>query len=98
MNKLTFLIILLCCLSLMACNKEKNQKAQIVIDCTGIYLRLDGLDYHVCNLDKVSSFSDGESVTVTYRKLSQCNGSAQSAFVCEMLHANEGWIEVTEIK
>ena len=70
----------------------------VVRDCTGTYLQKDGKDYQVCNLEKVQAFAAGQSVTVSYKKLSVCKGSAADAIVCLMLHANEGWIEVVDIR
>ena len=60
-------------------------------------MRLDGKDYHVCNLEKVSMFSDGAEVTATFRKIEECNGSAKDAIACYMLYPNEGWIEVEKV-
>ena len=70
----------------------------VIRDCTGTYLRLDGKDYHVCNLEKVSSYPNGTNVVVTFKKIKDCTGLANDAIVCQMLHANEGWIEVEKIK
>jgi len=68
-------------------------------DCTGTYLRLNGKDYHVCNLEKVSEFPDGVSVKAAFERIDICTGSAMDdAIVCDMLHQNEGWIEVKNIR
>lgn len=80
-----------------SCKKE-NQSVMVVKDCTGTYLRFDGKDYHVCNPEKVSSFDNGATVNATFKKIKDCNGSAKDAIVCMMVHQNEGWIEVDEIK
>jgi hypothetical protein len=97
-SSLLFLILLALTAWLSSCKKERNQTVTVERDCTGTYLSLDGKDYHVCNLEKVSSFSDGVTVTATFKKIKECNGSAKDAIVCAMLHANEGWIEVDKIK
>ncbi len=97
-SNLMFTIIILVTIALIGCKKESNQPVTIVRDCTGTYLRWEGKDYQVCNLEKVSSFSDGTVVTATFKKIKDCNGSAKDAIVCNMLHANEGWIEVCNIK
>ena len=70
----------------------------VVRDCTGTYLRFKGKDYHVCNLEKVSSFSDGTTVTATFKKIKECNGSANNVGTCLIIHDNEGWINVEKIK
>jgi len=97
-NNFIFITLLVLTTLFSSCKKERNQIVTVERDCTGTYLRLDGKDYQVCNLEKVSSFSDGATVTATFRKIKECNGSAKDAIVCYMLHANEGWIEVDKIK
>ncbi len=92
------LILLVLTAMFTSCKKEGNQTVTVERDCTGTYLRLDGKDYQVCNLEKVSSFSDGTTVTATFKKIKECNGSAKDGIVCHMLHGNEGWIEVEKIK
>lgn len=67
-------------------------------DCTGTYLNYNGKDYRVCNLEAVASFPGGSSVTATFKKIKKCTDSAQDAFVCMMVHENEGWITVEKIK
>lgn len=100
MNKrnLLFLILLVLIAYFPSCKKERNLTVTVERDCTGTYLRLDGKDYQVCNLEKVSSFSEGATVSVTFKKIKECRGSAKDAIVCFMLHENEGWIEVEKIE
>lgn len=97
-NNLIFLFLLVLTTLFPGCKKERNQSVTVERDCTGTYLRLNGKDYQVCNLDKVAPFSDGATVTATFRKIKKCNGLAEDAIVCYMLHTNEGWIEVDKIK
>jgi hypothetical protein len=90
----TIAVILLSALLFGSC--EKNCKSMLVVrDCTGTYLRDDGKDYHVCNVGKLSKFSDGETVDATYHVISSCNSDE---VVCMMLHPNQGWIEVDSVK
>ncbi len=96
-RNLLFLAILVLTTVLTSCKKETCQSVTVVQDCTGTYLRCDGKDYQVCNLEKVFSFADGAVVTATFKKLSVCKGSANDVFVCLMLHPSEGWVEVCEI-
>lgn len=81
-----------------ACKKVRNQPVTVIRDCTGTYLRSYGKDYHVCNLEAVSGFTDGENITATFKKIKACNGSAKHEVVCMMVHENEGWIEVKKVK
>ncbi|CAN5900762.1 hypothetical protein BH11BAC7_BH11BAC7_15510 [soil metagenome] len=76
---------------------EKDKTATVIKDCSGTYLRIDKKDYHVCNLETVDGFKDGTTITVAFKKLTACDGSANDAVICYMLHENEGWIEVETI-
>jgi hypothetical protein len=73
------LICIVSALILMAfsCRKEPEQMT-VLRDCTGVYLRLDNKDYHVCNPEKVSSFPDGAVVTASFKRVNECNGSAKT--------------------
>lgn len=70
----------------------------VIRDCTGTYLRKDGKDYRVCNLERVEAYANGIEVRVSYKKLQECKGSGADQIVCMMVHDNEGWIEVIEIE
>ncbi len=70
----------------------------VVKDCTGTYLRFEGKDYHVCNLEMLAPYTDSAEVTATFKKTTECSGSAKDAIVCQMIHANEGWITVEKIE
>ncbi|WP_317897316.1 hypothetical protein [Aurantibacillus circumpalustris] len=94
MKKVLFILVLL----LFSCKKNDCIKAELVKDCTGTYIRIDGKDYQVCNLEKVSAFNNGAKITVSYKKITECKGTAADQIVCLMLHANEGWIEVLKIE
>ncbi len=98
MKKIFYLFATIFLLTLYSCTTEKGRAATVVIDCSGTYLKVDDKDYHVCNLEKVASFSNGAAVSVRFKNLTECNGSANDAVICYMLHENEGWIEVEEIK
>jgi hypothetical protein len=98
MKKIICIATTIFLLTLFACKKERNKSVTVERDCTGTYLLLDGKDYQVCNLEMVSSFPDGATVTATFRKIKECNGSAKDAIVCDMVHKNDGWVEVEKIK
>ena len=94
MKNLLFILIML----LVSCKKNDCVKAELVKDCTGVYLRIDSKDYQVCNLEKVSAFNNGAKISVSYKKISECKGTASDQVVCLMYHANEGWVEVLKIE
>jgi len=67
-------------------------------DCTGSYLRYDGLDYHICNTELTTSFSNGDTILAVYHKITACNGAASKGIICMMYHKNEGWIQLDTIR
>jgi hypothetical protein len=98
MKKAFAIIMFSFLLALFSCKKERNKSMIVVKDCTGTYLRFGEKDYHICNLEKISSYADGTKVIATFKKIKECKGSANEVVVCNMLHKNEGWVEVLEIK
>ncbi len=82
--------------TLFACQKEKYETMTVVRDCTGTYLRFNEKDYHVCNLEKLSSFVDGTTIKAIFKKEKKCKD--KDVAVCMLLHHNEGWIHVKKIK
>lgn len=81
----------------VSCVKNGTQEIIVIRDCTGTYLRLKEKDYQVCNLEKLASFHDGATITVSFKKIDVCKGSASKTINCYMLHENEGWIEVENV-
>lgn len=68
----------------------------VIKDCTGSYLRFNDKDYHICNIEIVENYNDGTEVNASFKNIDDCPDNAE--IVCEMLHNNEGWVEVTKIK
>ncbi len=81
-----------------ACKKDMAKTAKIITDCTGTYLNWNGKDYKVYNLEKVSSFPNGSTVTVTFKKIPECKGLGNFPVTCYMNHEYDSWIEVETIK
>jgi len=97
--KTTFNVItLLLTLTFFSCKKEGTQNATVIKDCTGTYLRLEGKDYKVCNIEKTSSLENGINISVTFKKLIECNGSGNSGQICDLYHQFDSWIEIENIK
>ena len=84
-------------LTLFSCKRETNKPMTVVKDCTGTYLRIDGKDFQVCNVGKLSLLSAGSTVDATFRKIDNCK-RLEDKVVCMMLHPNEGWIEIVKLK
>lgn len=79
------------------CKKSVNVSMIFIKDCTGSYLRYNGKDYHICNIEKVKGLSNADTVLANFTKLKECNGIAKEGIICMMYHANEGWIEIKSI-
>ena len=98
MKRLICIAMSIVFLSFFSCKKTSTESMTVLKNCTGVYLRFENKIYHVCNPEMVSSFGDGTSVTATFRKIKECNGSAKDAIVCMMVFRNDGWVEVEQIK
>lgn len=81
-------------LALLGCGKNKNS-AEVIRDCTGVYLRIDHQDYKVCNTESLESYSDGAKVKATYKKVNSCANDTN--VVCMMYHAYVNEIEVSKV-
>ena len=88
------------CNKMHDCKKDKKDwsKSQIIRDCTGTYLRFEGKDFHVCNLETVAQRADGEYIYAEFTKTQNCTGSGADEIVCQMVHENAGWVTVTLVK
>ena len=83
-------------LAITSCKKDRDGKTVIIYrDCTGTYLRHEGKDYHVCNTDKIASFSTGSTAQAIFTAIDDCIVTGN---ICAMYHTNEGWINVEQIK
>lgn len=81
---------------MFSCQKsEKNM--EVIKDCTGSYLRDNGKDYKVCNIEMLENYESGQDVTVAYAHLSSCE-ALDTVIVCELYHPYEGWIKIKEIE
>ena len=93
-GKVFVLFSLIFCFVFYSCKKEELLEAIVIRDCTGTYLRVDKLDYAVCNLSSLTSYEDGSAVRVSFTRLSECS---PNAIACMMLHPNEGYVKVTGV-
>lgn len=96
MKRSVFTILLILLFIAGSCTKTKT--ATVVRDCTGVYLQMNGTDYRVCNIEKISNYKHGQEIKASYKKLSSCDGSANDQPVCFMYHEYESWIEITRVK
>lgn len=100
MKILPCLILFILIATFSGCKKQDNAKsftdATVVIDCTGVYLRMNQKDYRVCNEEKVSSFDNGTKVVASFTTIKECPN--EKIPICYMLHMYEGWINVNAIR
>lgn len=82
---------------LLSCKKDKLRSMTVQKDCTGVYLRVDGKDYHVCNDGLLEKYPPGTIVTAAFRSIPDCPEQADR-IVCMMLHPHEGWVEITSLR
>ena len=97
MKKTMYLFAASGLLAFTACTKIKQQPMTIVKDCTGTYLRFENKDYKVCNTGATENYADGSKVTASFKKVNNCDGE-EDRIICQLYHANEGWIVVENIK
>ncbi|MGV3610069.1 MAG: hypothetical protein ACO1N0_03905 [Fluviicola sp.] len=92
------LFALLLMLLFVAASCSKTKTGMVVRDCTGVYLQINGKDYRVCNIEKISNYKHGQEIKASYKEISDCDGTANDQPVCFMLHEYESWIEITKVK
>ncbi|MBW8360940.1 MAG: hypothetical protein K0M56_01995 [Kaistella sp.] len=88
-----FLAFNIACTSIL----PASEKATVVRDCTGTYLRVDTKDYLVCNNAILKNYKEGAKVTVKFAKTDSCPEFDGKA-VCMMYHENEGTVRISEVK
>ncbi len=97
MKKLLSITAITLLFTLFSCNKEECKSMKVVRDCSGTYLQIDGKDFHVCNEEKLSSFSSGTNVTASFKTIDNCKALAEKC-VCKIGHKSYGWVEVVDLK
>lgn len=96
MKRIILTTSLLLLILLISCSKVNDRNMIVIKDCTGSYLRFNEKDYHVCNIEMLEIYDNGIEVKASFKKIDDCPSNDE--VVCEMLHANEGWINVTKIE
>lgn len=83
-------------LLVVSCKTKCDNDVQIKRDCTGTYLRVDNKEYKVCNSGMITAYQDNAIVKAKYKRLSSC-GTLEEP-ICQMVHQNDGWVEVLEVR
>lgn len=96
MKKFFFLLLASSLLTFYSCSKDFLQvEATIERNCTGTYLKVDDVFYYICNQDKVSSYTNGQAISVSYAALEGCK--TKPVATCDLNFGHEGIIEIKEI-
>lgn len=72
MKKINLIWSVLFLLLLATSCKKINQKMIIERYICGEYLKCNKKYYSICNPEMISAYSDGEQITVTFRKVKKC--------------------------
>jgi hypothetical protein len=80
------------------CYNEKTVCGTMTVikDCTGSYLRYEEKDYKVCNAIKLDGYQTNDEIRASFLKEVKC--TTDQAFICQMYHAHEGFIEIIQIR
>ena len=70
-------------------------EATVIKDCTGVYLRIDSVDYKVCNVEKTENIIDEQKIQATFKN---CRNPNESRSICMLYHPFESYIKLCEIK
>lgn len=77
--------------------KSKSPKALLERDCTGTYLDVNGLDYQVCNSDKLKDVEAGKYLEVDFKELNECS-NPDNEYICMMAREFHGVAKVKSFK
>ena len=96
----TILITLLAGFTLLtatSCSK-KNQKGEVIRNCTGDYMKINKDHYRVFNPIMLENFESGDQIefSYTFDKPDQ-QTSADQGFICEMYFPYKDDIYITEV-
>lgn len=94
-KKLTTTLLLLCALFfLMGCKKIKNEGV-VIKNCSGYFLRINDLDYKVCNFMSLNPYNSGVSIKVKYRIVDHCSNNQ---VVCTDIYPYADIIEILKVE
>lgn len=86
-------LIFLLAIATTSCAKYSFTNGTVVKDCTGSYLRVNNLDYLICNDSTVKNIPDQTNISVKYKKGDNCTAPG----LCLIAHPTEGTIQILEI-
>ena len=93
-----YLILITTLLILFSCSKGPLKvETTLIKDCTGSYLRMEGLkDHFICNDDIVADIENNTIIDAEFILEENCEND--TGFICEMFHEYSEIITITKIK
>lgn len=79
---------------LTSCGTSKGISAEVVRDCTGVYVRVDNKDYFVCNKSALVDKENGAQVNIKMEEDQADNCEGKNDIVCMMYHEHKGVVKV----
>lgn len=81
-------------LLLLSCNK-RHTLAVLDRNCTGTYLEVDDRSYRVCNVEKLSSYENGDMIDVHFRVTDECDNLDE--VICMMAVEYDASVEILSV-
>lgn len=80
---------------LISCKTTTGVVGEVVIDCTGSYVRIDNKDYRVCNKEVLEGYKQEDKVLVRMKRIDNCSSGE---IVCMMYLAYEYQVKVQFVR
>lgn len=87
------------CFLLASCNKKLSTSSEVIRDCTGTYLVVDGQHNPVCNVQMLENIPTGTLVQAEYKLVGNGKCEDRENFHCAMVHPGVlgEWIRVIHV-
>lgn len=87
-----FLLIFTAC-----AEKENLDKATIIQDCNGVFIKMDNTYYQVCNEKILATVEDGTELNLNIAHLDECKYSAEKMCLIAFPHQTKGFVKVNYV-
>ncbi|MFK5878218.1 MAG: hypothetical protein QM478_01845 [Flavobacteriaceae bacterium] len=77
--------------------KTYNEKVQIIRDCSGTYIRMNEMDYKVCNDKTLVDFENETILNLSFIDVNKCR-LPENIAVCMLYHEHVGSVRILEIR
>jgi hypothetical protein len=97
--KKSFFALAMIALSFSACSKEcESDKAEILHDCGGSFIKVGEKLYAVCNVETVKNRANNSQAIVKFKKISDCNYTPEILCLALPIYSSDTWVEITDIQ